>query len=186
MKLQLTPASPDRLSCHARPRRVDPRFQPAAGQWLLTFASGLTSLSAYARWAARHAQCVITCFGLSILLRADNLWSICTRRRGHQRQVRLRVNDKHLYNPPTWASWSRCSCPAPGSPRAMGQRSGAGLLGGGAGCVGDPSRSPLGHQLDVPVVLARAGVPARELARPKLGVLVHQFQSGRCCSSLSS
>lgn len=73
-------------------------------QMALTFAAGLmTQVYALHRIGmpnGSYLSAVVTCFGLSILLRADSLWVhplIASIAIGSK--FVLRVNDKHLYNP---------------------------------------------------------------------------------------
>jgi enediyne biosynthesis protein E5 len=73
-------------------------------QWLLTFASGLaTQLICVRLLGLRRVgmlSAVITCFGLSILQRADSLWvHPLAAALAISAKFWLRVNDKHLYNP---------------------------------------------------------------------------------------
>jgi Na+-transporting NADH:ubiquinone oxidoreductase subunit NqrB len=73
-------------------------------QWLLTFASGLATQLLCVRWLRLQRvgmlSAVITCFGLSILLRADNLWvHPLAAALAMSSKFWLRVDDKHLYNP---------------------------------------------------------------------------------------
>jgi Na+-transporting NADH:ubiquinone oxidoreductase subunit NqrB len=73
-------------------------------QMALAFASGL---SAQAFWVRRlglakagYLSAVITCFGLSILLRADNLWAHpLAAAVAISAKFLLRLNGKHLFNP---------------------------------------------------------------------------------------
>jgi Na+-transporting NADH:ubiquinone oxidoreductase subunit NqrB len=73
-------------------------------QWLLTFASGLTTQLVCVRALGLKRvgvlSAIITCFGLSVLLRADNLWAHpLAAALPISAKFWLRVNGKHLYNP---------------------------------------------------------------------------------------
>ena len=73
-------------------------------QWLLTFASGITTQLVCVRLLdlkrVGMLSAIITCFGLSILLRADNLWvHPLAAALAISAKFWLRVNGKHLYNP---------------------------------------------------------------------------------------
>jgi len=73
-------------------------------QWLLTFAGGITTQLVCVRLLRLKRigvlSAIITCFGLSILLRADNLWvHPLAAALAISAKFWLRVNDKHLYNP---------------------------------------------------------------------------------------
>jgi Na+-transporting NADH:ubiquinone oxidoreductase subunit NqrB len=73
-------------------------------QWLLTFASGLATQVVCVRLLGLKRvgmlSAIITCFGLSILLRADNLWvHPLAAALAISAKFWLRVNGKHLYNP---------------------------------------------------------------------------------------
>jgi len=73
-------------------------------QWLLTFATGLATQIVCVRLLGLQRvgvlSAVITCFGLSILLRADNLWvHPLAAALAISAKFWLRVNGKHLYNP---------------------------------------------------------------------------------------
>jgi Na+-transporting NADH:ubiquinone oxidoreductase subunit NqrB len=73
-------------------------------QWLLTFLSGLTTQVLCVRVLRLQRigvlSAVITCFGLSLLLRADNLWvHPLAAALAISAKFWLRVNGKHLCNP---------------------------------------------------------------------------------------
>ena len=73
-------------------------------QWVLTFASGLAAQIVCVRLLGlQHVgvlSAVITCFGLSILLRADNLWvHPLAAALAISAKFWLRIDGKHLYNP---------------------------------------------------------------------------------------
>lgn len=73
-------------------------------QMALTFAAGLATQALFVKWLGLrnvgYLSAIITCFGLSILLRADTLWA-------HPlaafiaigAKFVIRINGKHLFNP---------------------------------------------------------------------------------------
>jgi Na+-transporting NADH:ubiquinone oxidoreductase subunit NqrB len=79
-------------------------FSLQAQQMALTFLSGLGTQALFVRaLRLRHAgylSAVITCFGLSILLRADSLWvHPLAASLAIGSKFAIRINGKHLFNP---------------------------------------------------------------------------------------
>src|SRR5690349_11270649 len=73
-------------------------------QMVLTFVAGLTTqalfIRAFCLQKVGYLSAVITCFGLSILLRADTLWvHPLAAAIAIGSKFALRVNGKHVYNP---------------------------------------------------------------------------------------
>ena len=153
-------------------------------QWLLTFASGLATQSVCVRLLGLRRvgmlSAVITCFGLSILLRADNLWvHPLAAALAISAKFWLRVNDKHLYNPANLGVIAALLLPGAWvSPGQWGSDLALACWVVVLGALGHPPRPPLGHQLDVPVVLAGTGLLRVTFLGQNWGVLFHQLQSG--------
>lgn len=73
-------------------------------QMLLTFAAGLATQALWLRTLGiRHAgllSAVVTCFGISLLVRADNLWAHpLLAALAISAKFTLRIRGKHLFNP---------------------------------------------------------------------------------------
>ncbi len=148
---------------------LDPRqmaFAFAAGlatQWLWLKALKLEQKGAL--------SAVITCFGVSLLLRADTLWvHPLAAAIAISSKFVLRVNGKHVYNPANLGVIVALSL-LPGAWVSPGQWGNDVALAGWFVALGGArhaARAALGHRVGVPRRVAHARLAARRGARPAL------------------
>ena len=148
-------------------------FTLRPAQMALAFAAGLATQACWLRAKGLQQKgflsALVTCFGLSILLRSDTLWAhplaACL---AMSAKFVIRVNGKHLYNPANLGVIAALLVPARhvDFARAMGQRTRRRRLVRRAGRRGRAARAALGHRVVLPRRVARPGRAARARARP--------------------